>query len=185
MIDNEELSGQLFIKDSHAYMFDSNNTLNDNNVYGMYNTEEYQIMLNRDGTLSSYKAGIKLPESFVNDNIKEITFDKTGNDNVIVIRYDSSNIIAFNYVTGEELFRTGDAMNVSLFEYLSSSLSSNTYSLSSPSIEYKESKKFMSSINSPSDKISDILNKYSVSDNSTSNILDSEFISVYNNNTNK
>ena len=185
IIDNEELDGQMFIKDSHAYMFNSTNTLNDNVIYGLYNTEEYQIMLNKDGTLESYKAGIKYPNSFVNDNIKEITFDYNSKDTIIMIRYDSGNVLAFNYITGNQVFSSGSEMSATLFEYLSSSLSSQTYSLTNSSKEYKESKKFIDSINTSNDDILNTIDKITNKDNTTSNILDTEYISVYNNKTNK
>ena len=184
VVDNEELEGQLFIKDSHAYMFNSNEALNDNVVYNLYNTDEYQIVLLRDGSLSSYKAGIKLPSSFVNKNIKEITFDDGSKDTIIMIRYDSGNVLAFNYITGEEVFISGEEMSASLFEYLSSSLSNSTYSLSNSSEEYKESKKFINNVNNSNESILKVLDSLSSNDNSTSNILNTEYISVYNEKTN-
>ena len=186
LIDNEEFEGQLFIKDNHAYVFNSSDTLNNNLVYNLYNTEEYQIALNKKGYISSYKAGIIYPNSFVNDNIAEITFDENGDEPIIMIRYDSSNILAFNYITGEELFNVNNSSPATLFEYLSSSLSMNTYSLSSSSEEYIESKNFMSSLDKATDNnVNDVLDLFVTSDNSTSNILDSEYISVYNSSSKK
>ena len=187
VIDNAEMNGQMFIKDSHAYMFNSNDTRNDNIVYGLYNTEEYQIMLKKDGSLLSYKSAIKFPKSFVNKNISEITFDyeNGANDNIVMVRYDSGNILVFNYVTGDEIYRDGQAMTASLFEYLSSSFSKQTYSLSNPSDEYKDSKNFIDSIKNLDENSLKSLDLITNSDNSTSNILDTEYISVYNSVTNK
>lgn len=186
LIDNEEFDGQMYIKDGHAYIFNSSNTLNNNIVYGIYNTDEYQIILKTDGSLMSYKTGIKYPKSFVNDNIQEITFDKDSNESVMMVRYESGNVLVFNYVTGEELFRSGSNASASLFEYLSSSFSSDTYSLSDSSSAYAESKNFMNSLDKASiNNVNDIIDQIVTTDNSSSNMLKHEYISVYNSSTKK
>lgn len=185
-IDDNIIDGQMFIKDGHVYMFNSFGTLNNNVVYNTYNTEEYQIVLNNDGSLKTYKASIKYPETFVNTNIKEISFDENSNEPVIMVRYDSGNILIFDYVNGSELFRSGEEMIVDIFDYLSSSLSNNTYSLGIISEEYSSSKNFIDSLNDASNNnVSDIINMYVSSSNETSNKLKTEYISVYNSNTNK
>lgn len=184
-VDNAKVDGQMYVKDNHVYMFNTSDTLNDNIVYNLYNNDEYQIVLNKDGSISSYKAGIKYPSSFVNSDIREISFDKNSNDTVIMIRYNNSNVIAFDYITGKELFRDGEEMIVSLFDYLEFSLSSEPSELTSPSREYTLSKSFLESLESASkNNVSEIINSLDSSNNSTSNKLDSKYLSVYNSNTN-
>lgn len=186
LIDNEEFDGQMFIKDNHAFIFNTEGTINNNIVYGLYNTDEYQIVLRNDGTLKSYKSGIKFPSSFVNKNIKEITFDKYGDSSNIMIKYESDNVLVFNYITGEEIFKSGNNIPATLFEYLGSSLSPETNSLLSISPQYEESKKFMDSLdNADINNVNDIIDQYVTTDNSTSKLLDSEYVSVYNSSTNK
>lgn len=186
LIDDNYMDGQMFIKDNHVYMFNSRNSLNDSHVFGLYNTDEYQIVLNKDGSLRAYKAGINIPESFANTNINEVTFDINSNETIIMVRYNSNNVLAFNYVTGEELFRSGEGKSVSLFEYLSSSLSTNTYSLMNSSQEYNDSIDFVDLINSSnSNNMNELLDNYVSSDHSASNKLDYEYISVYNPDKNK
>ena len=186
IINDDIIDGQMYIKDDHVYIINSNGTLNDNVIYNRYNTEEYQIILNKDGSLSSYKAAVKYPDSFVNSNIKEITFDENSSEPIIMIRYDSSNILIFNYVTGIELYRSGEDMIVDIFDYLSSSLSNNTYSLGVMSNEYNNSKNFINSLDdATNNNVNDIIDMYVSSSNETSNKLKSEYISSYNSNTNK
>ena len=185
-IDDSYMRGQMFAKDNHLYVFDSRYSYNDSHVFGMYNTDEYQIIFSKDGSLKSYKSGLNIPDSFANTNIDEVTFDINSNEPIIMVRYNSDNVLAFNYVTGEELFRSGEGKSVSLFEYLSSSLSPTTYSLVNSSSRYNESTEFIDKINGAStDNMADILNQYVSSDNSTSNKVKFEYISVYNSNKNK
>ncbi len=184
-INDEIMDSRMYIKDNHVYLFNTINTLNDNVVYNIYNTEEYQLALNEDGTLSSYKAPIKYPDSFANANINEIAFDEDSNDTIIMVRYNSSNVLIFDYVTGKELYNIGDEMTVDIFDYLFSSFSTNTYSLNNMSSEYKKSKEFMELINdSTNNNINDVLDNYVSSSNETSNLLRSEYVSVYNSSTN-
>ena len=185
LINNEIIDGQMFIKDNNVYMFNNDNALNNYNLYNKYNTEEYRIVLNKDGSLSSYMAPINYPNSFANANINEIAFDENSSETVIMVKYNSSNILIFNYITGEELYDYGEEMNVSLFQYLSSSFSNNTYSLSNVSGEYKQSKNFIDLLNSSTDSnVYDIVNMYVSSSNDASNLLNQEYISVYNSNIN-
>ena len=184
LINEEVMDSRMFIKDNHVYLFNTVDTRNDNVVYNIYNTEEYQIVLNNDGTLSSYKASIKYPDSFANANINEIAFDEDSNETIIMIRYNSGNILIFDYVTGKELYNFGEEMTVDIFEYLSSSFSNNTYSLNSMSSEYRQSKEFMNLLNdSSNNNVNDIIDNYVSSSNDTSNLLRSEYISVYNSST--
>ena len=181
MIDNDVLDGQMFIKDGYVYMFNNHSSLNDNIVYNTYNTEEYQIVLSNDGTLVSNKAGIKLPNTFANSNIKEIAFDNNSNEPIIMVRYNSSNVLVFNYVTGEELFKYGEDMSFSLFDYLTSSLSYSSYLLTNSSDEYIESKEFIKALDSSEkNNVSDIIDQYASTSNNASNKLKTEYISVYN-----
>ena len=184
LINEELIESQMFIKDNHVYMFNNIDSLNEYNVYNIYNTEEYQIVLNSNGSLSSYKGSIKYPKSFANANISEIAFDESSNDTIIMVRYNSSNVLVFDYVTGKEIFNFGDEMEVGLFDYMSSSLSNNTYSLGTLSSKYKQSKNFMDLLNeSTNNNVNDLVNMYVSSSNESSNLLRSEYISVYNSNT--
>ena len=164
------------------YLINSNNTLNNNLVFNNYNTNEYQIVLNKNGSLSSFKEEIKYPASFVNKNIVEVSFDKTSNEPIMIIRYNSGNVLAFNYVTGEKLYKYGENSASTLFEYISSETLMTTSTLKSR-MSYRKTKNVVKSIETSNDsQINNIddnyQNKLKFSKNEEVKMIDENIIEI-------
>lgn len=185
MINNDIREGQIIINDNRMYLINSNNTLNNNLVFNNYNTNEYQIVLNKNGSLSSFKEEIKYPASFVNKNIVEVSFDKTSNEPIIIIRYNSGNVLAFNYVTREKLYKYGENSASTLFEYISSETLMTTSTLKSR-MSYRKTKNVVKSIETSNDsQINNMINDLVTKDTTYSNKLSEKYITSYNTSTNK
>jgi len=178
-INDEVRDGQVIINNNTMYIITSSNTKNDNIVFNTYNTKEYQILLNDEGSLVSYKESIKYPSSFVNDNIKQISFDKDSSEPIIIVLYDSMNVIAFNYLTGEKLYEFGDNYTASLFEYITSEVTLGSTSTFRISNSYVDTKDILKTIENSDEEITTLLgvNDY---DNTYSNILTNKFVTSYN-----
>jgi hypothetical protein len=184
-INNDIREDQIIINDNKMYLINSNNTLNNNIVFNNYNTNEYQIVLNKNGSLNSFKEEIKYPSSFVNKNIVEITFDKTSNEPIMIIRYSSGNVLAFNYVTGEQLYKYGTNSISTLFEYMSSEALMTTTTLKTR-MSYAKTKNVVKAIETSNDsQINNMINDLVTKDNTYSNKLSEKYITSYNTSTNK
>ena len=139
-----ERPGQLTSKDGKLYMFGNNDYTKQNmNIFNTYNKEEYQISLN-DGNLVAIKSELKYPIYFLNQEIVEMTQDLSSNKPHLLIRYSNGFIYAFDYYEGEELYSTGEHLEISLTEYMIDSLS-NDYVLSANKT-YKSTSKLKENI---------------------------------------
>lgn len=188
LVDSQIKQGQIIINNNELYMFNLKDSKNDNLIFNHYNNEEYQASLTEAGTIESYKTNMKYPKAFVNKNIKSITFDKNTNDPIMMVLYDSGNVSAFNYVTGEVVFEyNNDQVKVSLFDFISSSMNPQSvikeYSTSS---SFKESKELVNELqNINNEEVKNKLNSLLITnDNKVSNKLSSEYVVSYNENTN-
>lgn len=139
--------GQLFINNGYMYLFDSNDSVKqDMNVFNNYNTSSYQISL-IDGELVPIMNDIKYPRYFGNNNIVETAFDINSGKPILMVRYNNDYIVAFDYYQGKELFTYGSKVNVSLFDFVFSSFSSND-SIANSNITYKDSNDLILTLNS-------------------------------------
>lgn len=185
-INNDIKDGQIILNNDTLYVFNTQDTRNDNIVFNNYNNLEYQIVLNNNGKIDAYKEDIKYPNTFVNANIKQIAFDINSVEPLIIVKYDSGNVLAFNYVNGKKVFEFGNNMSATLFEFVSSELSRGNIIASSSRKAYQESKEFLKELNSVTDnEVITKLDSYIVSDNKIANKLTNKYVSVYNNITNK
>ena len=108
------------------------------NVIDFYNENEYQTILASDGILYDLKEPLKYPSNFENSNISEISVESDKKE--VLVYYDNGSIIIFNYMTGEEIYKTSPKEKVSLFAYIGEKLTSPDELYTDLTEEYKESK---------------------------------------------
>jgi len=154
-------------------------------IVDFYNGNEVQIVLKNDGVLYSLKGNIKYPSDFDNQNILDLYVDLKSNNNIAVIKYESGEVYAFDYLTGDKVFTSVSKENVGFFDYIKDKIGSktnNTIVNLVPAEEYTEMnllKEKLSevSIEEANDKLS--------GNNSSEPVEEKEYVSVYNDVTKK
>lgn len=164
---------QIVAKDNNLYIYTDNNK---NIVFNEYNTRNYQLALSESGNIVSYKDEVNLGESFYNAEIEEMVFDINSNDPVIMIRYEDGNIMAINYYNGQVLFESIE-YTISLFNYISRSMLSETNNIEVNKASYKNSNEIVKTLNNTKDE--DVRNKLGLSDVISSNATYSNNYVVY------
>lgn len=140
-----EREGQITSKDGKIYMFNNNSDSKQNmNVFNEYNNEEYQITLT-DGSLVALKNELKYPFSFLNQEIDQVSQDLDSKNPYIMVRYSNGYIYAFDYYKGEELFQTGENLEVSFTDYVIDAFK-NDYVLSASNKSFKSTNKLKENI---------------------------------------
>ncbi|MGM9877694.1 MAG: LamG-like jellyroll fold domain-containing protein [Bacilli bacterium] len=186
LVNDEIKDGQILLNNNIMYVFNTKDTKNDNIIFNNYNNLEYQIVLTNDGKIEAYKESIIYPNSFVNANIKQISFDKNTTEPLIIVKYESGNVIVFNYVNGNKIFEFGKNMNATLFEFVSSKFSRSSVISSISRKSYQESKELLNELNNISDnEVITKLDNYVISDNNIGNKLNNKYVSIYNSVTNE
>ena len=135
---------QMIARDDILYIYSENN--GNNLVFNSYNTNSYQLALDSDGSIISYKDDVNLGDNFYNAEIVEMDFDKNSNNPVIIVRYEDGNIMVINYYNGNTLFESREYI-VSLFNYISRSMVSSSGSANVNTSSYKENSKIVTSLN--------------------------------------
>lgn len=173
--DNESTyrDNQIASKDGNLYIYTDNNK---NIVFNKYNTRNYQLALNEKGNIVSYKDEVNLGESFYNAEIEEMSFDINSNDPIIMIRYEDGNIMAINYYNGKVLFESIE-YTISLFNYISRSMLSETNNIEIDKVSYKNSNEIVSILNNTKDE--DVRTKLGLDDVISSNATYSNNYVIY------
>ncbi|HPZ71766.1 MAG TPA: hypothetical protein PLQ33_06145, partial [Peptococcaceae bacterium] len=78
---------------------------------------EYLTVLGTDGKLADLKERIVLPQDFKNYNIVQMSHNLRTSSPYLVVRYKNGSVVAFNYLTGEELSTEKVQSDQSLIEY--------------------------------------------------------------------
>lgn len=145
-----EREGQITSKDGKLYMFNNNYYSKQNmNVFNEYNNEEYQITLT-NGNLVALKNELKYPFGFLNQEIEQISQDLNSKNPYIMVRYTNGFVYAFDYYKGEELFQTGENLEISFTDYIIEAFSNN-YVLSASNKSFKSTNKLKENILNASD----------------------------------
>lgn len=165
---------QMVVKDNILYIYDGNN--GSNIVFNTYNTNSYQLSLDNNGSIVSYKEDINLGNDFYNEEIVEMTFDKNSSNPIIMIRYEDGNVMAINYYNGEVLFESRE-YTISLFNYISRSMLSSSGSANINSSSYKENANIIKNINNT--KNEKVLEKLGINDIADENASYSNNWTVY------
>lgn len=177
---------QIILKNGLINVID--NTIDnkkDSYIIDLYNNNEVQIVLKNDGMLYSLKGNIKYPSDFDNKNIKDLYTDFDSTNNIAVIKYESGEVYAFNYLSGKKVFTNFSTENVGFFDYISNKLKNNTNNSIISLVSMEE----YTEINLLKGKLSDISINEATNqlNNNNSSIPEnkSDYISVYNDITQK
>ena len=136
----DKVRNQIYeVKDGKLSVISSNvqRKIGDN-VIDFYNENEYQTILASDGILYDLKEKLEYPSNFENSNISEISVNSDKKE--VLVYYKNGSIIIFNYMTGEEIYKTSPKEKVSLFAYIGEKLSSPDELYTNLTDEYRESK---------------------------------------------
>lgn len=177
---------QILLKNGLINVID--NTLDnkkDSYIIDLYNNNEVQIVLKNDGILYSLKGNIEYPSDFDNKKIIDLYTNFDSTNNIAVIKYESGEVYAFDYLNGKKIFTNFSTENLGFIDYISSKIKNdvnNSIVSLVPMEEYTE-------INLLKGKISDIsideANNKINNNNSSVPETKSDYISVYNDVTQK
>ena len=152
------------------------------NVIDFYNENEYQTILGSDGILYDLKEKLEYPSNFENSNISEISVNSDKKE--VLVYYENGSIIIFNYMTGEEIYKTSPKEKVSLFAYIGEKLSSPDELYTNLTEEYEQSKELEEKL------VEEPIELYLGSDNTSNNEIKTEssntstknesYVTVYN-----
>lgn len=177
---------QIILKNGLINIIDASiNNKKNSYIIDSYNNNEIQIVLKDDGVLYGLKGNIKYPKDFDNKNITDLYANFNDVSNIAVIKYESGEVYAFNYLTGEKVFTSVSDTNIGFIEYIKDKLGNDTNNSIInlvPVEDYTEMKLLKDKIKEIS--IEEANNKIN-DDNSSSPIKDSEYVSVYNDVTQK
>ena len=106
--DSEEASVlpyQAIVKNGELSLYNAQNPVSpDGWIIDHYQDESFMTVLGEDGKLADIgKDEIKLPDGFQNASIGEISNTAYADAPIVVGRYNSGKVFAFNYLTGENL----------------------------------------------------------------------------------
>ena len=152
------------------------------NIIDFYNENEYQTILASDGILYDLKEKLKYPVGFENSNIEEIAVESDKKE--VLVYYKNKSVIIFNYMTGEEIYKTNPKEKISLFAYIGEKLTSPNELYADLTDEYEQSKELEEKL------IEEPIELYLGSDNASSNATKTEssstssknesYVTVYN-----
>ncbi|MDR1014140.1 MAG: hypothetical protein LBL86_04070 [Coriobacteriales bacterium] len=93
-------------------------------------THDLLTVLGTDGVIAdTTETGVVLPEGFNNGNIVEMTSNLSTSLPLAMVRYASGKVVAFDYLTGEERTLADAAGDISLIDYATSFLQSQSDSM--------------------------------------------------------
>lgn len=91
-------------------------------IIDSYSKKEYQTVLGSNGVIYNLKEPIKVPNDFINENIKYFTNNLTHNSSFVLVYYEDGSIYGFDYRTGKKIFTEKVKLDLSLFEYIKQKL---------------------------------------------------------------
>jgi hypothetical protein len=90
---------------------------------------EIMTVLGDDGVIADIKEPIKLPDGFRADFVREMSNTLSSDKTVCLVRYKSGRVVAFDYLTGEEITLQSDKGEGSIFEYAKAMFAGNVNSM--------------------------------------------------------
>ena len=101
IVNNNYVSKQIFVVDDSLEVIDSSlNNVKDDILIDQDSRGEYIVYLGKDGKLYSLKKDVKFPKNFKNSDIQSIATDLYHDSDILVVRYQNSDYVIFNYRTG-------------------------------------------------------------------------------------
>ena len=160
-------------------------------VIDYYNEKEYQTILGKDGKLYDLKNSLKYPNNFDNSNIDSICYNMGAEEKILLVHYKSGRVVAFNYMSGQELFDNSVKEEIGLFDFIKQKLDvkenliSNVQNLEN---EYKEAKKLeetlkQTPISVAKQNIEKNIQNINQDVNQTENTSNNQIGNIYNNQT--
>lgn len=176
---------QIFVRNNHIDIVDSLlDSKKDTVILDNYANKDYLTILGNDGVIYNLKNDIKLPASFTNKNIVDMTSNLNSNNSIILVLYDNGKVISFDYRTGTQDISEKATKSISLFDYFKENLSYRKALVNDTIGNYQESLELKELLE---DK--PIINEddnYTTSDGSSGVISkEKNYISYYNASTNK
>ena len=127
-----ELPYQAIVKNGEMSLFNAENPVSpDGWIIDNYQGESFMTVLGEDGKLADIgQDEIKMPEDFQNSYIGEVSNTAYADAPIVVGRYNSGKVFAFNYLTGEnlEVVQSDDDM-LDLVDYARQWISDKTDSM--------------------------------------------------------
>ena len=127
-----ELPYQAIVKNGEMSLFNAENPVSpDGWIIDNYQGESFMTVLGEDGKLADIgQDEIKMPEDFQNSYIGEVSNTAYADAPIVVGRYNSGKVFAFNYLTGEnlEVVQSDDDM-LDLVDYAKQWISDKTDSM--------------------------------------------------------
>ena len=177
----DKVRNQIYeVKDGKLSVISSNvqRKIGDN-VIDFYNENEYQTILASDGILYDLKEKLEYPSNFENSNVSEVSVNSDKKE--VLVYYKNGSIIIFNYMTGEEIYKTSSKEKISLFAYIGEKLTSPDELYTDLTDEYEQSKKLEEKL------VEEPIELYLGSDNTSnneskleSNNSNESYVTVYN-----
>lgn len=182
---DKDINNILLVKNNTLEVLDSNLAYKRNSIIiDNHSNYSYTTILGEDNKIYNLKKNIKLPNGFINKNIKYMTNNLYTDTNYVVVIYENNRGIIFDYTDGKIIYDTNNKSDINLLSYIKSIIDSNTNLVDDNLYNsYKSSKKLANKVNNISiDEAIKLLNKDSNSRYSNINISnDNKYISVYNN----
>lgn len=102
--DNNEIMGRTYVKNNTLVTLAAPQDIIGGPVVDTYSQNVYAAVLLADGTIADLGTSLNYPNGFKNYDIKEIssTIDYSGR--IMLVRYEDDSLVAFNYISGEEVF---------------------------------------------------------------------------------
>ena len=112
----------IFAKGDHVFTLPVSGNAIGSFICDSYNENYYNTVLGTDGILTDFGNSPVYPENFSNSGIRE-TSDNIGyNGHVVLVRYRSGLLVAFDYLTGEVLPSVSNESDISFFDFFTEGL---------------------------------------------------------------
>ncbi len=182
---NNEINNILLVKNNILEVLDPNIEFNRNSIIiDNYSNNSYTTILGNDNKIYNLKKDIKLPNNFINKNIKYMTNNLYTDSNYIVVIYENNDSVIFDYTNGNIIYKSNTNGSLSLISYIKSIFDKNT-NLINDNIynSYNESRILADKVNNIS--IDDALEKLKEDKSSkyysTKTNNENKYVSMYNN----
>lgn len=181
-----EREGQIFVRNGVMEIIDKTVEKAPNGqVIDNYNGEYYETILGKNKKLTDIKSKLNYPTDFKNEDIAQITTNQNGDNNILMIYYNSGRVYVFDYILGQVLYDNDVKQEIALVDYIKHSFALQTINneiKSDTNIAYEESKQMVEKLQeNPIDKIVTKLGE-NTNDNEKTN--DKKYNSISNNSNN-
>lgn len=142
-----EREGQIFIRNGTMGIIDNTVEKTPNGqIVDNYNGEFYETVLGTDGELIDIKSKLNYPSDFKNEGITQIATKQEGDNNVVMVCYNTGRVYVFDYVLGRVLYDNEVKQEIALVDYIKQSFAVETVKneiQSSNNAAYEESKEMV------------------------------------------